>query len=48
MEILEKCFFEVIENFEKIEVKAVLTNEKFLEDSEKESEENFKNKKLRF
>ena len=38
----KNVFFEVVENFEKIEVKAVLTNEKFLEDSEKESEENSK------
>ena len=40
----KNVFFEVVENFEKIEVKAVLTNEKFLEDSEKESEENSKMK----
>lgn len=38
----KNVFFEVIENFEKIEVKAVLTNEKFLEDNEKEIEENSK------
>ena len=38
----KNVFFEVVENFKKIEVKAVLTNEKFLEDNEKEIEENSK------
>ena len=38
----KNVFFEVVENFEKIEVKAVLTNEKFLENNEKEIEENSK------